>query len=210
MWKTFYKQYQTRLFTLRLAGFLAPDAPLTGLTAYDSLLHWTPRLWWDGADLDGFLAEELSSLSPAGVIALGASLCPGFAPVPAAWQTAACGGVLGSPSLPPAPAAGLAEELEGGLSLFSLPGGPGCIASCSPCQLEEMALPLGRLPDKRSRLDFLRQSLAGLEAFLILDDGLGPDSTGCLELFNKETWKQHHQEEFSYVFTTYVSDPAEL
>ncbi len=91
------------------------------------------------------------------------------------------GGVLGCPRNAISSAPGSCEILPEGFSMYTSAGGPGLAALADTVTTERAAIAvqaLGNVASGEAILDCLR--IAGIDTFLLVSDGSGPEAYGCL------------------------------
>jgi hypothetical protein len=96
------------------------------------------------------------------------------------------GGVLGYPGDRICSAANTCETLPGGFSMYTTAGGPGLAALADPITTENVATALKTSEHTMSGKMILNYLCAfGIEIFLLVCDGSGPDARACLAAGNR-------------------------
>jgi hypothetical protein len=91
------------------------------------------------------------------------------------------GGVLGCPRDTISSAPDSCEMLPEGFSMYTVAGGPGLAALADTATTERAAMAvqaLGSVASGEAILDCIR--IAGIDTFLLVSDGSGPEAHGCL------------------------------
>lgn len=139
---------------------------------------FSPRNSRDPFFVDYLLADHIRRAAPASVAAAGASLAiPGLE---------GGGGVIGSPSLPPASATGTMERIGSGLHCLSLPGRFGLAAAVREEHAPALETRLtGELPitTKEQAETLCREIARHASAFVFAADGCVTGQTGCVAVW---------------------------
>ncbi len=134
----------------------------------------------DSPDLyqvDALLAAKIKALALPSLCVVGASIhIPGIC--------AATGGILGDPHASAESAGGRIEALGRGFFQLTLPGGPGVALQGDAAIAQQILEQLSRFPaeDAEKRVHGIQTLLeeAGVRHYLIVSDGCGPASFGCV------------------------------
>lgn len=135
------------------------------------------RVEGDLHSVDYAMAQALRHLAEDSLAIAGCALDTGQ-PLPPGTRT---GGVLGSPRLPAASAEDTCDALPDGFSLHATAGGPGLAALAGQEDVTRAIAAVQALGAGAS-VTAIRDCLLslGLETFLFVADGTGPDARGCV------------------------------
>ena len=156
-----------------------------GICRASTAPYWTARMaalqnlycrTGDIFQVDYDLAESLERLSEGSLVVVGATLWAAGLELPEGVRT---GGVIGSPRLPIASAAGTAEELPEGFFESALPGGPGLVARAPKAAVESALCHIQAVGAQKAALQRVLAS-QGIVDGLVVFDGTGRDAPGCL------------------------------
>lgn len=150
-----------------------PDLP----TRFSSIVLDTPS---DPFLIDYQLACFAGQVFPDFVYAVGISIYVPDASDPA-------GGVIGNPHMPIRSAEGMSECIGNRLSIAAYPGGPGIIIEGSPSQAEEAVSHINPGDQEPAALYHLVEAAvsAGIRRLIVVSDGAGTTSPGCVISFDE-------------------------